>query len=99
MRAGKKKKQKEKLFQKLDQISEGMKNKTVKLALSRKQDEDILYYKYSFRKESEKRGNKVEEGEINSETKRGEMSGEDKIREFEIGKKVKETKSKALSLR
>ena len=88
----KKKKEKEKLFQKVDEISEGRKNNTVSLALSRKEDEDILYDKYPIQKESEKKQNKLEEGEINRETEMGEISEEDEMHEFEIDEKVKEKK-------
>ena len=70
-RADKEKKQK-KLFQNVDEISEGRKSNTISLALSIKEDEDILHDRYSVQKESGKKENKLEEGEINSEIENGQ---------------------------
>ena len=65
-RADKEKKQK-KLFQNVDEISDSRGN-TISLVLSRKEDEDILHDKYSVQNKSEKMENKLEEGEIYSDT-------------------------------
>ena len=51
---------------------------------------------YSVEKEPEKKENKLEEGEINSETEMDEISEENKVSEVEIDEEVKEKKSKAL---
>ena len=69
-----KEKNKNKLFQNADEISEGRKSNTVSLALSRKEDEDILHDTYSVEKELEKKENKLEEGEINCKTEMDEIS-------------------------
>ena len=45
----------------VDEISKGRKNITVRLALGRKEDEDILHDPYFVQKESEKKENKLEE--------------------------------------
>ena len=42
--------------------------------LSRKEDEDILFDKYSMENESMKKENELEEGEINGETKMDKTS-------------------------
>ena len=47
-------------------------------------------------KESEKKENKLEEGEINSETEMDEISEGNEVSDVEIDDKVKEKKSKAL---
>ena len=70
-RTDKEKKQK-KLFQNVDEISEGKKGNRISLALSIKEDEDILHDTYSVQKESGKKENKLEEGEINSEIENGQ---------------------------
>ena len=45
-------------------------------------------------KESEKKENKLEEGEINSGTEMDEISEENKVSEVEIDEKVKEMKTR-----
>ena len=45
-------------------------------------------------KESEKKENKLEEGEINSETEMDEISEGNKVSEVEIDEKVKEIKTR-----
>ena len=47
-------------------------------------------------KESEKKENKLEEGEINSETEMDEISERNEVSDVEIDDKVKEKKNKAL---
>ena len=47
-------------------------------------------------KESEKKENKLEEGEINSETEMDEISEGNEVSDVEIDEKVKEKKNKAL---
>ena len=95
-RADKEKKQKEKLFQNLDGSSEGRETNTINLALSRKEDKDILYDKYSMEKKSEKKENELAEGEINSGTEMGKISEGNEVDEAEIHERVKEKKDKAL---
>ena len=58
--------------------------------LSRKEDEDILYDKYSMENESEKKENEIEEGEINSETEMDEVSYGNEVGEVERVKNKKE---------
>ena len=91
-----KEKKKKKLFQNADKISENRKSNTVSLALSRKEDEEVLRDTYSVEKESEKKENKQEEGEINSETEMDKISEGNELGEVEIDKKVKEKKNKTL---
>ena len=45
--------------------------------------------------ESKKKENELEEGKINSETKRGKTSERNEVREVEINERVKVKKSKA----
>ena len=91
-----KEKKKKKLFQNADKISENRKSNTVSLALSRKEDEEVLHDTYSVEKESDKKENKQEEGEINSETEMDKMSEGNELGEVEIDKKVKEKKNNTL---
>ena len=91
-----KEKKKKKLFQNADKISENRKSNTVSLALSRKEDEEILHDTYSVEKESDKKENKQEEGEINSETEMDKISEGNELGEVEIDKKVKEKKNNTL---
>ena len=91
-RADKEKNQKENLFQNLNEISEGREHNTISLALSRKEDEDILYGKYSIEKEPLKKENEPKEGEINSETEMSEISEGNEVGEVEIDERVKEKK-------
>ena len=91
-RADKQKKQKENLFQNVNEISEGREHNTISLALSRKEDEDILYDKYSMKKEPQKRENEPKEGEINSEAEMGEVSEGNEVGEVEIDERVNEKK-------
>ena len=86
-RADKQKKQKENLFQNVNEISEGREHNTISLALSRKEDEDILYDKYSMKKEPQKRENEPKEGEINSEVEIDERVNEKKEQDFISEKK------------
>ena len=64
--------------------------------LSRKEDEDSLHDIYSVEKESDKKPNKLEKGEINSETEMDEISEGNKVSKVEIDEKVKGKKNKAL---
>ena len=66
-----------KTFQNEDEISKGRKSS---LALSRKRDEDSLHDIFSVEKESEKKQNKLEKGEINSETEMDEISEGNEVR-------------------
>ena len=91
-----KEKKKKKLFQNADKISENRKSNTVSLALSRKEDEEVLHDTYSVEKESDKKENKQEEGEINSETEMDKISEGNELGEVEIDKKVKEKKNNTL---
>ena len=91
-----KEKKKKKLFQNADKISENRKSNTVSLALSRKEDEEILHDTYSVEKESDKKENKQEDGEINSETEMDKISEGNELGEVEIDKKVKEKKNNTL---
>ena len=91
-RADKQKKKKENLFQNVNEISEGREHNTISLALSRKEDEDILYDKYSMKKEPQKRENEPKEGEINSEAEMGEVSEGNEVGEVEIDERVNEKK-------
>ena len=95
-RVDKEKKQKEKLFQNVDEISGGRKNNTINLALNRKEDKDILYDKYSMEKESQKKENELEEEKINSETEVVEISEGNEVGEVETDGRVKEKKNKTL---
>ena len=91
-----KEKKKKKLFQNADKISENRKSNTVSLALSRKEDEEVLHDTYSVEKESDKKENKQEEGEINRETEMDKISEGNELGEVEIDKKVKEKKNNTL---
>ena len=91
-----KEKKKKKLFQNADKISENRKSNTVSLALSRKEDEEVLHDTYSVEKESDKKENKQEEGEINSETEMDKISEGNDVGEVETDEEVKEKKNKAL---
>lgn len=91
-RVDKEKKQKEKLFQNVDEISGGRKNNTINLAFSRKEDKDILYDKYFMEKESQKKENELEEKKINGETEMVEISEGNEEGEVEIDERVKEKK-------
>ena len=88
-RVDKEKKQKEKLFQNVDEISGGRKNNTINLAFSRKEDKDILYDKYFMEKESQKKENELEEKKINGETEMVEISEGNEEGEVEIDERVK----------
>ena len=88
----KEKKQKEKLFQNVDEISGGRKNNTINLAFSRKEDKDILYDKYSMEKETQKKENELEEKKINGKTEMVEISEGNEEGEVEIDERVKEKK-------
>ena len=88
-RVDKEKKQKEKLFQNVDEISGGRKNNTINLAFSRKEDKDILYDKYFMEKESQKKENELEEKKINGETEMVEISAGNEEGEVEIDERVK----------
>ena len=76
----KEKKQKEKLFQNVDEILEGRKNNTISL-VERKMW--MFYDKYFMKKEPEKKGNELEEGEINAETEMDETSEGNEVGEAE----------------
>ena len=89
-------KEEKKLFQNANEISESRKSNTASLALSRKEDEEILHDTYSVEKESEKKENKQEEGEINSETEMDKISEGNDVGEVETDEEVKEKKNKAL---
>ena len=91
-RVDKEKKQKEKLFQNVDEISGGRKNNTINLAFSKKEDKDILYDKYFMEKESQKKENELEEKKINGETEMVEISEGNEEGEVEIDERVKEKK-------
>ena len=91
-RVDKEKKQKEKLFQNVDEISGGRKNNTINLAFSRKEDKDILYDKYFMEKESQKKENELEEKKINGKTEMVEISEGNEEGEVEIDERVKEKK-------
>ena len=88
-RVDKEKKQKEKLFQNVDEISGGRKNNTINLAFSKKEDKDILYDKYFMEKESQKKENELEEKKINGETEMVEISAGNEEGEVEIDERVK----------
>ena len=90
------KKRRKKNFQNADKISENRKSNTVSLALSRKEDEEVLHDTYSVEKESDKKENKQEEGEINSETEMDKISEGNDVGEVETDEEVKEKKNKAL---
>ena len=90
----KEKKQKEKLFQNVDEISGGRKNNTINLAFSKKEDKDILYDKYFMEKESQKKENELEEKKINSETEMVEISEGNEEDEVEIDERIKEKKKR-----
>ena len=60
--------------------------------LSRKEDESILYDKYSTEKEPQKRENELDEGEINKETEMDEIWEGNEVGEVEIDERVKEKK-------
>ena len=60
--------------------------------LSRKEDESILYDKYSTEKESQKKENELDEGEINKETEMDEIWEGNEVGEVEIDERVKEKK-------
>ena len=49
---------------------------------------------YSVEKEPEKKENKLEEGEINSETEMDEISEGNKVSQVEIDEEVKEKKTR-----
>ena len=85
-----------KTFQNEDGISKDRKSNTGSLALSRKEDEDSLHDIYSVEKEADKKPNKLEKGEINSETEMDEISEGNKVSKVEIDEKVKGKKNKAL---
>ena len=85
-----------KTFQIEDEILKGRNSNTGSLALSRKRDEDSLHDIYSVEKESEKKQNKLEKGEINSETEMDEISEGNEVSNVEIDEKLKEKKNKAL---
>ena len=91
-RVDKEKKQKEKLFQNVDEISGGRKNNTINLAFSKKEDKDILYDKYFMEKESQKKENELEEKKINGKTEMVEISEGNEEGEVEIDERVKEKK-------
>ena len=76
----KEKKQKEKLFQNVDEILEGRKNNTISLV---ERKTWMFYDKYSTEKEREKKGNELEEREINAETEMDETSEGNKVGEVE----------------
>ena len=85
-----------KTFQNEDEISKGRKSNTGSLALSRKRDEESLHDIYSVEKESEKKQNKLEKGEINNETEMDNISEGNEVSKVEIDEKLKEKKNKAL---
>ena len=76
----KEKKQKEKLFQNVDEILEGRKNNTISLV---ERKTWMFYDKYSTEKEREKKGTELEEREINAETEMDETSEGNKVGEVE----------------
>ena len=85
-----------KTFHNEDEISKGRKSNTGSLALSRKRDEESLHDIYSVEKESEKKQNKLEKGEINNETEMDKISEGNEVSKVEIDEKLKEKKNKAL---
>ena len=85
-----------KTFQNEDEILKGRNSNTGSLALSRKRDEDSLHDIYSVEKESEKKQNKLEKGEINNETEMDKISEGNEVSKVEIDEKLKEKKNKAL---
>ena len=69
-----------KTFQNEDEISKGRKSNKGSLALSRKRDEDSLHDIFSVEKESEKKQNKLQKGEINCEIEMDEISEGNEVR-------------------
>ena len=62
--------------------------------LSRKEDKDIIYDKYSVESQSEKKENELEEGEINSETEMDKTSERNQVGKVEIDEKGKEKRKR-----
>ena len=94
--SGSREEAKKRLFQNVDEISKGRKSNIVSLALIRKEDEDFLHETYSEQKESEKKENKLKDGEINSETEMEEISHVNEVSEVEMDERVKEKKEQGV---